>query len=96
MADQLDMGGLNLGNGPPGQQRSYIPPHLRNRPSGPPPNSGPMPNGAPNGAPGVVPNGAPNGLNNSTWAGSVLSSSIPIWPPLGLAGSSRSHAFASS
>ncbi|POR37190.1 ATP-dependent RNA helicase DED1 [Tolypocladium paradoxum] len=67
MADQINMGGLNLG--PNAQQpggRSYIPPHLRNRPSGPPPMNGapadaPAPNGAPAGAP-------VNGLGNSAWA----------------------------
>ena len=58
MADQLNMNGLNLGDGPNGgQNRSYIPPHMRNRPSGPPVNSGPPPpmNGG--------------GLNQSAWAG---------------------------
>ena len=60
------MAGLNLGNQPGG--RSYIPPHLRNRPSGPPPMNGapadgPVPNGAPAGAPAPV-----NGLGQSAWA----------------------------
>ncbi|PFH61320.1 hypothetical protein XA68_17675 [Ophiocordyceps unilateralis] len=66
MADQLNMGGLTLGPDGGGQQprRSYIPPHMRNRPSGPPP---PVINGGMNGAP---PNGnvAMNGLGNSAWA----------------------------
>ncbi|KAG5934373.1 DEAD-box ATP-dependent RNA helicase [Claviceps sorghi] len=80
MADHLNMGGLNLADGHPGggQQRSYIPPHMRNRPSGPPmngpgPGPGPVPGPMPNGAPpnGAPPNGGPppNGLNGSSWAG---------------------------
>jgi len=42
MADQLNMGGLNLNGGEP---RSYIPPHMRGGPGGPPPkmNGGPPP-----------------------------------------------------
>ncbi|KFG81115.1 ATP-dependent RNA helicase ded-1 [Metarhizium anisopliae] len=59
MAEQLNMGGLSLGDGQQ-PQRSYIPPHMRNRPSAPPA-AAPMNGGAPN--------GAPNGLNNSSWAG---------------------------
>lgn len=76
MADQLNMGALNLGpdgapqGGQPQQPRSYIPPHMRSRPGGPPaPAPGPAPGQAPNG-PAV--NGAPpapaNGLGNSAWA----------------------------
>ncbi|KFH47596.1 ATP-dependent RNA helicase-like protein [Hapsidospora chrysogenum ATCC 11550] len=81
MADQLNMGGLSLG--PEGQQhghtqnRSYIPPHMRNRPGGPPPMNGPGP--GPHAGPGPaagagvptgpVPGGqAPNGIANSNWA----------------------------
>ncbi|KAF5133256.1 ATP-dependent RNA helicase DED1 [Metarhizium anisopliae] len=62
MAEQLNMGGLSLGDGQQ-PQRSYIPPHMRNRPSAapPPPAAAPMNGGAPN--------GAPNGLSNSSWAG---------------------------
>lgn len=77
MADQIDMAGLNLGpNGQPAQQRSYIPPHLRNRgggpPGPPPPQNDAPPQAAPqNGpAPGNMNGGPPmNGLNNSNWAG---------------------------
>lgn len=56
MAEQLNMGGLNL-NGPGGEPRSYIPPHMRGKvgggapPSGPPPaNGGPPMNGGINGS----------------------------------------------
>ena len=70
MADQLNMGGLNLGpDGQAPQQaaqhgRSYIPPHMRARANGPP-----AMNGAPNGnGPAPVPAPA-NGLANSAWAG---------------------------
>jgi ATP-dependent RNA helicase DDX3X len=56
MADQLNMNGLNL-NGPGGEQRSYIPPHMRGKMGGP--------------APGV--NGGPpsmnGGINGSAWGG---------------------------
>ncbi|KJZ80439.1 ATP-dependent RNA helicase DED1 [Hirsutella minnesotensis 3608] len=86
MADQLNMNGLNLG--PEGGQqprRSYIPPHLRNRPGPPPMNGGPPPNGAPapGPAPGPVPNGAagPNGLGNSAWASQGYAGPPPgNWP----------------
>ncbi|RDA95753.1 hypothetical protein CP533_5092 [Ophiocordyceps camponoti-saundersi (nom. inval.)] len=68
MTDQLNMSGLSLGPDSGGQppRRSYIPPHMRNRPSGPPPPPAAM-NGGMNGAP---PNGNPvmNGLGNSAWA----------------------------
>lgn len=56
MADQLNMGGLNLnGDGPQSaaQARSYIPPHMRSRGGGNAP----------------VTDGPPAGLNNSSWAG---------------------------
>ncbi|PTB68015.1 DEAD-domain-containing protein [Trichoderma citrinoviride] len=56
MADQLNMGGLNLGDGAqPSQQgpRSYIPPHMRSRGGGNAP----------------VTEAPPAGLNNSAWAG---------------------------
>lgn len=72
------MNGLSLGpesQGGPGQ-RSYIPPHMRTRPGGPPTavvnggpppapmNAGPLP-----GAPAGPPPGAPvNGITNSAWA----------------------------
>jgi hypothetical protein len=62
MADQINMAGLNLG--PDGQapaQRSYIPPHMRNKVVQQPPS--PM-NGA-----AAPPPQAINGLNNSAWAG---------------------------
>jgi hypothetical protein len=59
MADQLNMNGLSLG--PDGQPaRSYIPPHLRNRPSGPPMNGGPPAGGPPAGGP--PPAGPPAGI----------------------------------
>ena len=81
MADQLNMGGLNLGQdgqqGGPQQPggRSYIPPHMRGR-GGPPPGPGPMPNGGPppamNGGPPPGPPGPPgapmNGIGQSAWA----------------------------
>jgi ATP-dependent RNA helicase DDX3X len=63
MADQLNMGGLNLGS-EQNQPRSYIPPHMRGK-------MGPA-NGAPAGPPmNGPPPGAMNGLNNSAWAGYV-------------------------
>lgn len=80
MADQLNMGGLNLGQD--GQQgghpqaggRSYIPPHMRGR-GGPPPGPGPAPmNGGPppgppmNGGPGGPPGPPMNGIGQSAWA----------------------------
>ncbi|PSS22734.1 hypothetical protein M430DRAFT_56629 [Amorphotheca resinae ATCC 22711] len=55
MADQLNMSGLSL-NGPGGEQRSYIPPHMRGKMGGAPQglNGGPPPmNG---------------GINGSAWA----------------------------
>jgi ATP-dependent RNA helicase DDX3X len=59
MAEQLDMGRLNLNdsqhapNGFNGERSAYIPPHLRGRPGGqaPPPMAGPPPM-ANGGAPG--------------------------------------------
>ncbi|PHH78096.1 hypothetical protein CDD80_7389 [Ophiocordyceps camponoti-rufipedis] len=74
MADQINMGGLTLGPDGGGQQprRSYIPPHMRNRPAGPPPPPPAAMNGGMNGGPpnGAPPNGnvAMNGLGNSAWA----------------------------
>lgn len=56
MADQLNMNSLSLGG--PGEQRSYIPPHMRGK----------------MGAPGAAPtmNGASatlnGGINGSAWA----------------------------
>lgn len=73
MADQLNMNGLSLGpDGQPqgpGAGRSYIPPHMRNRPApaGPPMNAapaGPAPGPAPGAGPGAGPapgQGAPPG-----------------------------------
>jgi ATP-dependent RNA helicase DDX3X len=58
MADQLNMNGLNL-NGGPGEQRSYIPPHMRAKMG-----SGPAPGGPPAGGPPAM-NG---GINGSAWA----------------------------
>lgn len=68
MADQLNMGGLSLGEQQQASQpRSYIPPHMRGKvgasanaaaASAPPP---------PMGAGGPPP--AMNGLNSSAWAG---------------------------
>ncbi|KAH6695955.1 P-loop containing nucleoside triphosphate hydrolase protein [Leptodontidium sp. 2 PMI_412] len=57
MADQLNMGGLNLGGA--GEPRSYIPPHMRGK------MGGPAPSGPPNGGPPPM-NG---GINGSAWAG---------------------------
>ncbi|KAF4970586.1 hypothetical protein FSARC_2367 [Fusarium sarcochroum] len=79
MADQLNMGGLSLGNGaqqgPPQGARSYIPPHMRRQGGGPPPGPPGPPPGAPAGplpgAPAMSdgPGGpGPNGLGNSAWA----------------------------
>ncbi|KAI0019612.1 DEAD-domain-containing protein [Xylariomycetidae sp. FL0641] len=64
MADQLNMGGLSLGDQqpPPTGRASYIPPHMRGKmAAGGPPPMGP-------GGPGPSP-AAMNGLNNSAWAG---------------------------
>ena len=83
MADQLNMNGLNLGNGPeaPNGQgnRSYIPPHMRGKmpppaAQGPPPAmAGVPPTGPPGPPPGPPGPGGPPmaaaGLNNSAWAG---------------------------
>ncbi|KAM3525860.1 hypothetical protein NHJ13051_003752 [Beauveria bassiana] len=61
MADQLNMNGLNIGDGQQtaAQQRSYIPPHLRGRggaSAGPPPMmaNGPIPVAAPAAAPAAA------------------------------------------
>lgn len=77
MADQINMGGLSLGEGgqQPAQNRSYIPPHMR-RQGGGPPAAAPAPamNGGPAPGPGPAPGAAagpgpgPNGLGNSAWA----------------------------
>lgn len=66
MAEQLNMGGLSLGEqqqaaGP----RSYIPPHMRGKMGGGNPQMAPGGPGAP--APGG-PGPTINGLNNSAWA----------------------------
>ncbi|KAI1503513.1 DEAD-domain-containing protein [Biscogniauxia marginata] len=63
MADQLNMGGLSLGDQqqPPTGGRSYIPPHMRNKVA-----SG---GNAPIAAAAPPPAAAVNGLNNSAWAG---------------------------
>ncbi|KAE8440825.1 DEAD-box ATP-dependent RNA helicase [Mollisiaceae sp. DMI_Dod_QoI] len=59
MADQLNMGGLNLNGGPGGaEQRSYIPPHMRGKMGGPTPAGPPATNGGP------PMNG---GINGSAW-----------------------------
>jgi len=68
MAEQLNMGGLNLGAEQGPGARSYIPPHMRGKMGAAPPNGNP--NVPMNGPPG--PGGPPpavNGLNNSAWAG---------------------------
>jgi ATP-dependent RNA helicase DDX3X len=65
MAEQLDMGRLNLNdsqhapqNGFNGERSAYIPPHLRGRPQGgPPPMSGPPP----------MMNGGAPGAGGSAW-----------------------------
>ncbi|KAF3065039.1 ATP-dependent RNA helicase ded1 [Daldinia childiae] len=63
MADQLNMGGLSLGDQQQASTgRSYIPPHMRGKVGGP--GNGPPP---PMGAGGPPPN--MNGLNSSAWAG---------------------------
>ena len=64
MADQLDMNGLSLHDsqhGPNGAsgRSTYIPPHMRGVPQGPPPGIG-------GGAPPIANGG---GLNESMWAG---------------------------
>ncbi|KAI1468482.1 P-loop containing nucleoside triphosphate hydrolase protein [Daldinia caldariorum] len=60
MADQLNMGGLSLGDQQQASApRSYIPPHMRGKVGGPA--NGPV------GAGGPPPN--MNGLNSSAWAG---------------------------
>ncbi|KAH7305153.1 ATP-dependent RNA helicase ded1 [Rhexocercosporidium sp. MPI-PUGE-AT-0058] len=58
MADQLNMGNLNLGGA--GEPRSYIPPHMRGK------MGGPGPAGPPNGGPPPMNGG---GINGSAWAG---------------------------
>lgn len=60
MADQLNMNGLSLGG--PGEQRSYIPPHMRAKIGGPTPAGPPAVNGGP---PPMNTNG---GINGSAWA----------------------------
>ncbi|KAH6892266.1 ATP-dependent RNA helicase ded1 [Thelonectria olida] len=76
MADQLNMGALNLGpdggapQGGANQPRSYIPPHMRSRPGGPPA-PGPAPGPGPTPSEAAPVNGGPpaaNGLGNSAWA----------------------------
>ncbi|KAH8763944.1 ATP-dependent RNA helicase ded1 [Hyaloscypha sp. PMI_1271] len=59
MADQLNMNGLSL-NGGPGEQRSYIPPHMRAKMGAGPAPGGPPPAGGP-----PAMNG---GINGSAWA----------------------------
>ncbi|KAI0840198.1 DEAD-domain-containing protein [Hypoxylon sp. FL0890] len=62
MADQLNMGGLSLGDQQqPPQPRSYIPPHMRGKVGAA--NNGPPPMGAGGPPPNM------NGLNSSAWAG---------------------------
>ncbi|KAI1377358.1 DEAD-domain-containing protein [Hypoxylon crocopeplum] len=64
MADQLNMGGLSLGDQQQ-TQRSYIPPHMRGKVGAA--NTAPPPPPPPMGAGGPPPN--MNGLNSSAWAG---------------------------
>jgi ATP-dependent RNA helicase DDX3X len=55
MADQLNMNGLSLGG--PGEQRSYIPPHMRGK------------MGAPGAAPAMNGTSSLNGgISGSAWA----------------------------
>ncbi|KAI6612949.1 DEAD-box ATP-dependent RNA helicase [Pyricularia oryzae] len=72
MADQLNMAGLSVGGGSPGNgPRSYIPPHMRGKVGGPGmngPQNGPQNGGGPPGHDGP-PSSVNNGLNNSAWAG---------------------------
>jgi ATP-dependent RNA helicase DDX3X len=72
MADQLNMNGLNLGG--PGEQRSYIPPHMRGKMGGPAP-SGPPP--GMNGGPPPM-NG---GMNGSAWAAPATGNGFPADGP---------------
>ena len=77
MADQLSMSALNLGPSAAEQQgqqaRTYMPPHMRNKPAGVAVvNGGPPVNGSPGPAAAAAPvpsSAAINGLNNSAWAG---------------------------
>jgi ATP-dependent RNA helicase DDX3X len=84
MADQLNMGGLNLGSGGPDQQtptnRSYIPPHLRKMGGAPGPAGPGGSNDAPTGSPpaeigapalGPAPAGVNGGGLNSRASGYV-------------------------
>lgn len=65
MADQLNMGGLNLNDQQQNGPRSYIPPHLRGKMgAGGNAAMGPGPGPAPGPSPAAI-----NGLNNSAWAG---------------------------
>jgi len=67
MADQLNMNGLNLGG--PGEQRSYIPPHMRGKAGGPP---------AANGGPPPALNG---GIGGSAWNAPAASNGFPADGP---------------
>lgn len=74
MADQLNMNGLSINDGQQGgQQRSYIPPHMRGRQNaGPAP--GPAAGGPPPGAdldptPAGAAAAANGGMNNGNWSG---------------------------
>jgi ATP-dependent RNA helicase DDX3X len=60
MADQLNMNGLSLG-----EQRSYIPPHMRGKMGGAPPAAIPQVDG-PGPAPAAAANGG--GMGASAWA----------------------------
>lgn len=77
MADQLDMGRLNLNdqghgqNGFNGERSAYIPPHLRGRPQ---PAGGPGP--APMDGPPMMNGGG--GLGGSAWGPKSVNLPIPL------------------
>ena len=73
MADQLNMGGLSLGEsqhaasgGAPGRS-TYIPPHMRGMPQPGPPPAGPPAAGPPGGPPRMD-GPPPGGMGSSAWA----------------------------
>lgn len=73
MADQLNMNGLAINDGQQGgQQRSYIPPHMRGRQNAGPAAAGPPPGAdldpTPAGAAAAAA-GANGNMNNGNWSG---------------------------
>ncbi|RKF73496.1 ATP-dependent RNA helicase ded1 [Golovinomyces cichoracearum] len=71
MADQLNMSGLNL-NGGPGEQRSYIPPHMRGKIAAAVPQNG-----------GITSSAWNNQNNNTASVGSGNWASAPDFTPIG-------------